>query len=88
VAAVLPQANENIKLNLRMFLLDLIEAGIPNLEKSILSKPELGGIFTPEQVNHYMSRVKTPTRDLKPCWQGQPDSISSMNYNLRIISWI
>jgi hypothetical protein len=59
LTAILLQADEQAKSNLRMFLLDLLEAKIPNLEKAILSKSELSSIFTQEQLAHYSSRVKT-----------------------------
>jgi hypothetical protein len=77
LSAILLQADEQAKSNLRMFLLDLLEAKIPNLEKAILSKSELSSIFTQEQLAHYSSRVKTAPRALKPSWHGQPDTISN-----------
>jgi hypothetical protein len=77
LSAILLQADEQAKSNLRMFLLDLLEAKIPNLEKAILSKAELSSIFTQEQLAHYSSRVKTAPRALKPSWHGQPDTISN-----------
>lgn len=77
MSAILVEVDEKSKSNLRMFLLDLIEAKIPNLDKAILLKPELRSIFTSEQIAHYSSKVTTARRTLKPCWHGLPDTMSN-----------
>ncbi|XP_065335284.1 integrator complex subunit 8 isoform X2 [Cloeon dipterum] len=73
--AVLPHCDEKLKTNLRMFLLDLFEAGVPKLNQSILSIPELSEIFSEQQIQHYKNKLQKKAHNLSPCWHNMPDTI-------------
>ncbi|CAB3380059.1 Hypothetical predicted protein [Cloeon dipterum] len=73
--AVLPHCDEKLKTNLRMFLLDLFEAGVPKLNQSILSIPELSEIFSEQQIQLYKNKLQKKAHDLSPCWQNMQDTI-------------
>ncbi|XP_059486772.1 integrator complex subunit 8 [Neocloeon triangulifer] len=76
--AVLSAADKQVKANLQMFLLDLIEAGVPNLDRAVLTLPELSSILSPEQNKHYTKKLKKTSHNLKPCWHGTKDAIRNV----------
>ena len=76
---MLPSTDAMAKQRLRFFITDLVEAGLPDLAKRVLSNPDLALLLTPAESEHLRMRTKASLALLKPSWDQESQDISKFH---------
>jgi hypothetical protein len=76
LVAVIPGADSLAKKRLHFFLMDLVEAGLPDFAKRVLAHHGLVSLLSPTEKEHLQLRTKAPVPSLTPCWSQDTQEIS------------